>query len=68
MGFAFLPIGIGSLIGGPLGGYLLKHYGEELHRPEMLWFVVTGIGLATSLALFIYDRFFLPRTEIAPAA
>ena len=66
MGFAFLPIGIGSLIGGPLGGYLLKHYGEELHRPEMLWFVVTGIGLATAAALFIYDRFFLPRRSLRP--
>ena len=28
MGFAFLPIGIGYLIGGRLGGYLVHHYGE----------------------------------------
>ena len=33
MGFAFVPIGIGSLIGGPFGGFLLHHFGEEQHRP-----------------------------------
>jgi POT family proton-dependent oligopeptide transporter len=65
MGFAFLPIGIGSLIGGPLGGYLLKHYGEDLHQPQMLWFIVTGIGLATALALFIYDRVFKPSEAVS---
>jgi dipeptide/tripeptide permease len=68
MGFAFLPIGIGSLIGGPLGGWLLHHYGEELHRPEMLWWVVIGIGLATALALFIYDRAFKPAEAAAAEA
>jgi predicted MFS family arabinose efflux permease len=61
MGFAFLPIGIGSLIGGPLGGWMLHHFGEEQHQPAKLWFMVTGIGLATALALWIYDRMFIPR-------
>ena len=28
MGFAFLPIGIGSLIAGPFGGKLIHHFGE----------------------------------------
>jgi len=57
MGFAFLPIGIGSLIGGPFGGILLHHFGEVEHRPQMIWFWITGIGLATAAALWIYDRF-----------
>ncbi len=26
MGFAFLPLGVGSLIAGPIGGFLLHHY------------------------------------------
>jgi POT family proton-dependent oligopeptide transporter len=65
MGFAFLPIGIGSLIGGPLGGWLLKHYGEELHQPQMVWWVIIGIGLATSAALFIYDRVFRPSAAVS---
>jgi proton-dependent oligopeptide transporter, POT family len=57
MGFAFLPIGIGSLIGGPLGGFLLHRFGEVQHRPAMIWWSVTGVGLVTAAALFVYDRF-----------
>ena len=32
--FAFLPIGIGSLIGGWFGGTLMHHFGEETHQPQ----------------------------------
>jgi len=56
MGFAFLPIGIGSLIGGWFGGTLMHHFGEVTHRPERIWYVVTGVGLATALLLWIYDK------------
>lgn len=57
MGFAFLPIGIGSLIGGWFGGTLVHHFGEVQHRPAMIWWCVTGVGLATAVLLWIYDRF-----------
>ncbi len=56
MGFAFLPIGIGSFIGGPLGGWLIHHFGEVQHQPGRIWWVVTGIGLLTALLLWIYDK------------
>jgi proton-dependent oligopeptide transporter, POT family len=56
MGFAFLPIGIGSLIGGPFGGFLLHHFGETQHQPAMIWWSITGVGLITAVALFVYDR------------
>ena len=55
MGFAFLPIGIGSLIAGPLGGLLLHHFGEVQHQPQRIWWVVTGIGVLTALLLYVYD-------------
>jgi proton-dependent oligopeptide transporter, POT family len=57
MGFAFLPIGIGSLIGGWFGGTLLHHFGEVLHRPRLIWCAVTAVGVATTILLWIYDRF-----------
>ncbi len=60
MGFAFLPIGIGSLIGGWFGGTLLHHYGEVMHQPARMWWVTTGVGLATAVALWIYDKTFKP--------
>lgn len=59
MGFAFLPIGIGSIVGGKLGGVLLARYGEGSHQPQMVWVIVTALGLATTLALFLYDRLIL---------
>lgn len=57
MGFAFLPIGIGSLIGGWFGGTLLHVFGEVRHEPALIWWTVTVVGLATAVLLWIYDRF-----------
>jgi proton-dependent oligopeptide transporter, POT family len=57
MGFAFLPIGIGSLIGGWFGGTLIHHFGEVAHQPGRMWWVVTGVGLATTVLLWVYDRY-----------
>ncbi len=71
MGFAFLPIGIGSLIGGPFSGWLLNHYGEQLHKPNMIWFIVTGVGVLTTVLLYIYDLIVKPthpETEAASKA
>lgn len=56
MGFAFLPIGIGSLIAGWFGGKLIHHFGEVTHQPTRIWWAVTATGLATALLLWIYDR------------
>jgi len=62
MGFAFLPIGIGSLIGGWFGGLLIHHFGEVLHRPQLIWWSVTGVGVATALLLLIYDKYLRLKT------
>ena len=56
MGFAFLPIGIGSLIGGWFGGTLVHHFGEVTHQPARIWWSVTAVGMATAVVLWIYDR------------
>jgi POT family proton-dependent oligopeptide transporter len=68
MGFAFLPIGIGSLVGGWFGGTLLHHFGEVQHRPAMIWLWVTGVGVATAGLLWIYDRFVRTSGEATPSA
>ena len=57
MGFAFLPIGIGSLIGGWFGGTLMHHFGEVTHQPERIWWSVTGAGVLTTILLLIYDKY-----------
>ncbi len=62
MGFAFLPIGIGSLIAGWFGGKLMHHYGELTHQPTRIWWAVTAVGLVTTLLLWIYDKTLKPAT------
>jgi POT family proton-dependent oligopeptide transporter len=56
MGFAFLPIGIGSLVGGWVAGKLLHHFGEVTHQPARIWWSVTTVGVATAALLWIYDK------------
>ena len=65
MGFAFLPLGIGSLLAGGFSGWLIHHYGEELHRPSMIWWWVVGVGVATTVLLWIYDLFL--KNEASPS-
>ena len=62
MGFAFLPIGIGSLIGGWFGGRVMHHFAEVQGRPEMAWFTITGVGFLTAVALLIYNQVAAPKT------
>ena len=64
LGFAFLPLGIGSLVGGWLGGRVMHHYGEVAHKPAQAWLVFTAIGFATALLLWIYDRVIQPGKEL----
>jgi dipeptide/tripeptide permease len=60
MGFAFLPLGIGSLIGGWFGGRMMHHFGEVQHKPTHAWWAISAVGLLTALLLLIYDRTIRP--------
>jgi proton-dependent oligopeptide transporter, POT family len=67
MGFAFLPLGIGSFLAGRIGGALLHHFGEVRQQPQLFLWALTAIGLATTLLLWIYDRIVKPsETTTAP--
>jgi proton-dependent oligopeptide transporter, POT family len=63
MGFAFLPIGIGSLIGGWFGGKLMHHFGELQHHPERAWYAITAVGVLTAILLWIYDQVIKPEAR-----
>lgn len=67
MGYAFLPIAVGYLMGGFLGGRLLHHYGEVLHHPQRMWWVVCGVGIFTTLLMLLYDKIVKPG-QTSPAA
>jgi proton-dependent oligopeptide transporter, POT family len=65
MGFAFLPLGIGSLIGGWFGGRVMQHFGEVANTPQRGWWVITGVGVLTALLLWIYDRVVKPSEQVS---
>lgn len=65
MGFAFLPIGIGSLIGGWFGGMLVHRYGEVAHQPAKIWWAVTGVGVLTTVLMVLYDLILKPGAKSA---
>jgi POT family proton-dependent oligopeptide transporter len=67
MGFAFLPIGIGSLIGGWFGGRMMHQFGELQNHPERAWWVIAGVGLLTAVLLWIYNRAVRPDAETKPS-
>ena len=67
MGFAFLPLGIGSLIGGWFGGRVLHYFGEVQGQPELVWYVIIAVGLLTTLLLWVYDRIVKPEKEAVAA-
>jgi proton-dependent oligopeptide transporter, POT family len=62
MGFAFLPIAIGTFLSGGSSGYLVSHFveGGNPDAPKM-WLVVGAYGVVATLLLLIYDRFIAPR-------
>jgi proton-dependent oligopeptide transporter, POT family len=60
MGYAFLPVALGYFIAGPLGGYLLHHYGDVLHRPQQMWWGISGVGVFATILMVIYNKIVKP--------
>jgi dipeptide/tripeptide permease len=60
MGFAFLPVSIGSFVAGPLAGWLVANYVRG-GQPNMLWYVLVGIGLASTVSMVLYNAVFVKR-------
>jgi proton-dependent oligopeptide transporter, POT family len=53
MGFAFLPIAIGSFTAGILADWLRSSYLDT--NPSMMWFTLSGIGLTSTALLIVYN-------------
>ncbi len=66
MGFAFLPIAIGTFVAGWSSGYLVKHYVEGGNpNAAQMWFVVGAYGVVSTILMIVYDRFVAPRRPAA---
>lgn len=69
MGFAFLPVAIGTFIAGAIAGPLVTRYVEPFKQgvvgappPQQMWYVIGLIGVVTTIAMLLYDRLFAPKT------
>ncbi len=60
MGFAFLPIAIGSFIAGRLGTWLVEHYIRVEQRPSEMFLIIAGVGFVSTALLYLYDRLLAP--------
>lgn len=72
MGFAFLPVAIGTFVAGAIAGPLVEHYvgvtenkvftaGPGFEHAGHMWFWVGGIGVVATLAMLAYDRLVVKR-------
>jgi len=67
MGYANLPMALGSLIGGPVGAYIFNDVMVKQGRQELGWIMLAGIGVVAAAGIWIYARW-LDRQEAREAA
>ncbi len=68
MGFAFLPIAIGSWISGIIGGPVLNLARETLQQPQVAWFIFGGVGIVSAIGIALLIYVFPPRETAAAQA
>lgn len=72
MGYAFLPVAIGTFVSGFTSGRLVAHYvgrtvdkvftpGPGFGVAHRMWFWVGGIGVVATIAMIAYDRLIVRR-------
>jgi hypothetical protein len=61
MGFAFLPVAIGTFVAGAIAGPLVTTYVHGSSTPQHMWYVVGSIGIVSTALMLAYDRFVAPR-------
>ena len=72
MGFAFLPIAIGTFIAGVSSGKLVAHYvgatsagtfhpGPGFEHASHMWYWVGGMGVVSTVLMVAYDRLVVRR-------
>ena len=67
MGFAFLPVAIGTFVAGAIAGPLVTGYVQGSDTPQHMWYVVGSIGIVSTVLMLAYDRFVAPRASARAA-
>ena len=65
MGFAFLPVAIGTFGAGAIAGPLVEKYVKSGHpHPSSMWYVIGTIGVVATIAMLAYDRLVVRRQRV----
>ncbi|MEI9921734.1 MAG: MFS transporter [Bacteroidota bacterium] len=60
-GFAFLPIAVGAFSAGMVSDWLRISYMNT--NPSLMWYILAGIGVISTILLVLYDRFLVKKTS-----
>lgn len=63
MGFAFIPVAIGSFTAGVLSDYLRHNYLEQTMNPQMMWIILSAIGFGSTALMLIYNFTFAKKAS-----
>ena len=56
MGFAFLPVALGSVVGGVLAGALVERFVRGSSNPGAMGWTIAGVGFFSTALMVLYDR------------
>jgi proton-dependent oligopeptide transporter, POT family len=69
LGYANLPVALGSIVGAPLGGRLFEIFISDPvkdglpARPALMWLIVAVMGVISMIGLALYDRFLMRKKD-----
>ncbi len=69
LGYANLPVALGSIVGAPLGGRLFEIFIANPVKnglpanPSAIWLIVAGMGVVSMTGLALYDRFLVHKKQ-----
>jgi len=69
LGYANLPVALGSIVGAPMGGRLFETFISNPAKaglpanPSAIWLIVAGMGLVSMVGLALYDKFLLHKKQ-----
>jgi POT family proton-dependent oligopeptide transporter len=63
MGYYFVSMALGNLFAGLLSGWAYTAIAKDMHQPMLMWILFAGVGVATAIALLIFNQFVQKRKQ-----
>jgi len=66
MGYANLPMALGSIVGGPLGAYIFNDIMVKQDNQILGWLILAGVGVVSAIGIFLF-ALWIERQDAADA-